>query len=55
MLLLLKGLVPRKSKGVKGLRMFIAQRDHVSFTFLWERGIREWLFCFESTAMAFNV
>ena len=55
MLLLSKGLVTRKSKGVKGIRKFIAQRDHVSFTFLWERGFREWLFCFESTAMAFNV
>ena len=54
------GLVPPEETRVyeRGLELFIAQKDSCfSFSFfsLGKGGFWEWLFCFESTAMAFNV
>jgi len=60
-LLLLKGWCPEKQEVVWELDCLLHRKNHVSLFFLvpWGNGRRgefsEWLFCFESTAMALDL
>jgi hypothetical protein len=53
--LLLKGWCPEQQVGLEAAVVYCAEREIMFFFFfLWEKGeSREWLSCFESTAMAF--